>query len=111
MPSWLHLRMVRIDGRVKGTKGTAGTMYLGKGSLSPNPLNEVAMSFRVDLNPQLDKGLELLATAYQMSKSEMVKTLVIAAIANEPNVHDLMIQDFKDKLAHHAALIGEKVEA
>ena len=69
------------------------------------------MSFRVDLTPQLDYGLELLATAYQISKSEMVKTLVTAAIADEPKVRDLIIEDFKAKLAKHAALTGEKVEA
>jgi hypothetical protein len=69
------------------------------------------MSFRVTLPPQVDLGLEFLATAYQMSKQDMIKTLVIAAVAEEPKIRAMVIEDFKAKLRKHAALTGEKLDA
>jgi hypothetical protein len=69
------------------------------------------MSFRCTLPPQVDKGLDLLSSAYGLSKQDMVRELVIAAVASEPKIRELVIEDFKAKLAKHAALTGEKVEA
>jgi hypothetical protein len=57
------------------------------------------MAFRCELPPQADKGLELLASAYRLSKQDMVRELVIAAVADIPEIRDLVIQDFRAKMA------------
>ena len=47
------------------------------------------MAFRCDLGAT-DRALEILAAAYGKSKQAMVKELVIAAVADEPKVRDLL---------------------
>jgi hypothetical protein len=76
-----------------------------------NPLNKVTMSFRCTLPAQVDKGLDLLSAAYGLSKQDMVRELVIVAVADNPEIRQAVITDFKAKLAKHAALTGEKIEA
>lgn len=69
------------------------------------------MAFRCILPPHVDKSLDLLSAAFGLSKQDMVKELVIAAVADVPSIRELMLRDFRAELAASTAKQTGKVPA